>query len=633
MDHPDGLYEPERYFRNLQQACRSALEGSGDHSNRPFFIVAEKILLGNEAIRPGWEIEGTTGYDFLNALNGLFVDRSHRRAFAHLHRRFTEWTQPYESLVSENSKKLIMQVSMSSELNVLARMLDRVSEQHRWSRDFTLASLRDALRDVVSCFPIYRTYTTRDAVSADPEDEHYIRLAISLAKRRNPAMSASVFDFIQSVLLLEDPEGLSDDQRAARRLFVMRLQQYTGPVMAKGLEDTAFYRYYPLASLNEVGGNPQRFGISRDSFHAKNAARRNQWPHSLLTTSTHDSKRGEDVRARINVLSEIPAEWYRALRSWQSRNRDRKMDLAGVETPSTNAEYLLYQTLLGTWPLTPMGPQEHEEFVARIQEYMEKALREAKLFTSWVSPNAAYEAIVRNFIKTILELKPENEFLREFISFHSKIAQAGVFNSLSQVLLKIASPGIPDFYQGNEIWSFSLVDPDNRRPVDYSLRRSLLERLDAESPADPAGLATRLLKHPADGGIKLYVTSRALRYRRANWEIFSHGTYLPLRSAGDLQNHIVAFARTRGSGSVIAAAGRFFMSIGRGDQLPVGEEAWGNTVLMLRKGLTASTFVDVLTQRRVSVERHKGKPVLSAAQVFQCLPVALLRGDDGMSNE
>lgn len=628
IDHPDGLFEPERYFHDLQKGIRTARESTGNFSERRFFVVAEKVLTGDEALRTGWEIEGTTGYDFLNLLNGLFVDKPKRRAFERLYRKFSGWSQPLEGLVYEQSNRLIMQVSMSSELNVLARRLDRISEQHRWSRDFTLESLRDALTSVISCFPVYRTYIGSDAAQIDPEDERHIRHAVAVAKRRNPAISVSIFDFIQSVLLLQDPEGLSDAERAERRLFVMRLQQYTGPVAAKGLEDTAFYRFYPLASLNEVGGDPQRFGVSREAFHAKNVARAEAWPNSLLATSTHDSKRSEDVRARINVLSEIPAEWYRALRSWQRLNRGRKADLAGVETPSPNAEYLLYETLLGAWPLRPMSAPEHAEFVARIQAYMEKALREAKVYTSWISPNVPYEAIVRRFIDAILDPVPGNQFLSEFIPFQSQVAQAGMLNSLSQVLLKIAAPGIPDFYQGNEIWNFSLVDPDNRRPVDYSLRLSLLEKLDGQSHEDPAAVAARLMGEPADGAIKLYVTSRALRFRKANRDLFAKGACLPLHIAGKRQNHIVAFARKLGGRSALAVAGRFFATLGAGSRLPVGEEAWGDTVVMLRKGVRNGTYYDVFTQQRVSAESRGGKMALPVAQIFSHLTVALLVNED-----
>ncbi len=628
IDHPDGLFDPEKYFHELQKGIRAARESTGNFSERPFYVIAEKILTGNEALPGAWEVEGTTGYDFLNLLNGLFVEWPKRRAFERLYRKFSGWSQPLEGLVYEQSTRLIMQVSMSSELYVLARRLDRISEQHRWSRDFTLESLREALTSVISCFPVYRTYIGSDAVQPGPEDERHIRHAVALAKRRNPAISTSIFDFIQSVLLLQQPEGLGEAGRAERRLFVMRLQQFTGPVAAKGLEDTAFYRFYPLASLNEVGGDPRRFGVSRDEFHARNAARLENRPNSLLATSTHDCKRSEDVRARINVLSEIPAEWDRAVRAWQKLNRSRKEELAGVETPSPNAEYLLYQTLLGTWPLRPMNAGEHTEFVARIQQYMEKALREAKVYTSWISPNAPYEAIVQRFIEAILDPAPGNQFLNEFITFQNKVARAGMLNSLSQVLLKTAAPGVPDFYQGNEIWNFSLVDPDNRRPVDYALRRSLLETLDDEEHGDAAALVTRLMEEPTDGAIKMYVTSRALRFRKANRSLFAKGACRPLHIAGQRQNHVVAFARTLGRSVALAVAGRYFMALGAGNRLPVGAEAWDDTVVLLRKGLRSATYFDVFTRQHVPVESHRGKTALPAARIFSHIPVALLVSED-----
>ena len=339
--------------------------------------------MGNEELRPGWAIEGTTGYGFLNLLNGLFVDASKAHFFQRLYRKFTGWSQSYADLIYE-SKRLVMQVSMSSELNVLSRRLDRISEQHRRSRDFTLESLRDALREVIACFPVYRTYIRSDTQHPDEQDERYIRSAIKTAKRRNPATSGSVFDFIQDLLLLNDPDSISDADRAERRLFVMRFQQLTGPVMAKGLEDTAFYRYCPLLSLNEVGGSPDRFGVALAHFHAKNLARRQSWRNAMLASSTHDTKRSEDVRARINVLSEIPAEWYRAIRTWQRLNEEKKIQVAGESVPSANEEYFLYQTLLGAWPLAPMDSAARADFVGRIHTYMEKALREAKVNTSWI---------------------------------------------------------------------------------------------------------------------------------------------------------------------------------------------------------------------------------------------------------
>ena len=405
VDHPDGLFDPQKYFEDLQAQVPLPGEGpaaAGSAVRRRLYVAAEKILVGDEELRPSWAIEGTIGYGFLNLLNGLFVDGSRKRVFHRLYRKFTGWSQSYADLIYE-SKRLVMQVSMSSELNVLSRRLDRISEQHRRSRDFTLESLRDALREVIACFPVYRTYIRIDTQRPDDQDERYIRAAIKIAKRRNPATSGSVFDFIQNLLLLKDPDSIGDAERAERRMFVMRFQQLTGPVMAKGLEDTAFYRYFPLLSLNEVGGSPENFGVSLSSFHEKNAARRNSWANAMLASSTHDTKRSEDVRARINVLSEIPAEWYRAIRAWQRLNEDKKILVNGEAVPSPNEEYFLYQTLVGAWPLQAMNGGEYAEFVGRIHGYMEKALREAKVNTSWVNPNAEYESAFRGFLDAVLD--------------------------------------------------------------------------------------------------------------------------------------------------------------------------------------------------------------------------------------
>jgi (1->4)-alpha-D-glucan 1-alpha-D-glucosylmutase len=618
VDHPDGLFEPEHYFQDLQKSCLAAVGGAGSS----FFVVAEKILVGDERLRSRWAIEGTTGYGFLNYLNGLFVDATKRRAFQRLYERLTDWSQSHEDLIYE-SKKLILQVSLSSELNVLARKLDRISEQHRWSRDFTLENLRDALREVVACFPIYRTYIDTDALRPDGEDERHIRLAIECAKRRNPALSESVFEFIQNVLLLQEPEGLNEAQRAERRLFVMRLQQFTGPVMAKGLEDTAFYRYCPLASLNEVGASLGQFGVSPALFHSKNLIRQSGWRNALLATATHDTKRGEDVRARINVLSEIPAEWYHKVRVWQRLNRSKKTEVSRVETPSSSEEYLLYQTLLGTWPFGPMQPGQQQEYIGRIHGYMEKALREAKQHTSWVSPNAAYEEAVHKFIDALLTLEIPNPFLTDFLPFQARIARAGMWSSLSQVLLKIASPGIPDFYQGSELWDFRLADPDNRRPVDFASRRTSLERL-RQANCAPAVLVRHLISEPQDGAIKLYVINRGLSFRKDNRDLFAKGGYVPLRSAGERQRHVVAFARTLGGHSVIAAVGRYFIALGGDQRVPAGEEAWSGTTLILPKRFTSRSYHDVLTQQAVVPEGRNGKLTLSLAQVFSQLPLALL---------
>jgi (1->4)-alpha-D-glucan 1-alpha-D-glucosylmutase len=616
VDHPDGLFEPEKYFRYLQDATK--MQTGAD---RTFYVVAEKILIGHEPLRATWAIEGATGYGFMNLLNGVFVDRSKEKAFQQIYRRFTGWSKSFHDLVCE-SKRLILQVAMSSELNVLARKLDRISEQHRWYRDFTLENLRDALREVIAAFPVYRTYILSDDKEVHVEDRRQINSAIGEAKRRNPSISESVFNFIQSVLLLEHPDGLDEAQRAERHLFTMRFQQLTGPVMAKGVEDTAFYRYYPLASLNEVGGDPEHFGVSLNKFHRRNLIRGELWPHAMISTATHDTKRGEDVRARINVLSEMPLEWDRAIRRWRDMNRKWKTKWESGLAPSSNEEYLFYQTLAGTWPLTPMSLEQHGTYVTRIQAYMEKAAREAKLHTSWINPNGEYEKAIQEFVAKALDPSPDNAFLEDFRQFQAPIANCGMWNSLSQLVLKIASPGMPDFYQGNELWCLDLVDPDNRRPVDYEVRRSILDGLRAKD-----NLLGRLAASPCDGAIKLYVTSRALRLRKDHAKLFAHGSYTSIVANGSSANNVVAFARELESKTVIAAAGRFFLKMCNSHRVPAGD-LWGNTCVVLPKKMEHQRFQDVFTGQTIAVENREGKPSLPLATVFSHCAVALLVSQD-----
>lgn len=631
VDHPDGLREPEKYFRYLQDLSKAQSglakrngngNGQRNGAERTFYIVAEKILEGNEPLRAGWAVEGTTGYDFLNLVNGLFVDHSKEKAFQQLYERFTGRASDFGDLVCD-TKRLILQVAMSSELNVLARKLDGISEQHRWYRDFTLENLRDALREVVAAFPVYRTYIRGDDKEVDAEDRRQINIAIREAKRRNPAVNESVFDFIQSLLLLEHPERIDDVQRAERQSFAMRFQQLTSPVMAKGVEDTAFYRYYPLASLNEVGGGPERFGVSVSAFHRRNLIRGELWPNSMNASSTHDTKRGEDVRARINVLSEMPLEWHRAIRRWQEMNRRSKTKAGEQMAPGSNEEYLLYQTLVGTWPLEPMSAEEHAGYVERIQRYMEKALHEAKVHTSWINPNVEYEQAVHRFVGNILGVSSANVFLEDFRQFQAPIARAGMWNSISQLLLKAASPGMPDFYQGNELWCFDLVDPDNRRPVDFELRRGMLKKLRREAGQDPAALVERLAGNPCDGAIKLYTTSTALRLRRDNHDLFARGSYTALSATGSRANHVVGFARSLGGKTVIALAGRFFLRLFNGHPAPTGD-VWGNTAVILPKKMGQPHFQDVLTGRNISIEQRQNGVVIPLGEAFSHCPAALL---------
>lgn len=603
IDHVDGLLDPADYLRRLP----------GD-----LYVVVEKILVGDERLRPDWTTAGTTGYDFLNAVGAVFVDPGSRAALAEAYSRFTGIEGRFSDHVYE-SKRLVMEVALSSELTVLARRLDRISEQHRYSRDFTLSSQQEALAEVIASFPVYRSYIAADG-QIDPEDRRNIRVAVRLARRRNPAMDASLFDFIGSVLLLEHPEGLDDAARAERLDFVMRFQQLTGPVMAKGLEDTASYRFHPLASLNEVGGEPEVRPRALERFHAMNTERRQAWPRAMIATSTHDTKRDEDVRARISVLSELPERWRDALERWREINRPHVTTVDEVEAPDANAQYLLYQTLVGAWPPGLGAADPRGDFVERMQEYAQKASREAKVHTSWVSPNEAYEKALRDFVAAALDPRLDNPFAADFLRFLEVALRPGLLNAVAQVVLKAASPGAPDFYQGTELPEFRLVDPDNRRPVDFERRRRLLAELQEEAGRDAAGLAQRLLA-ATDGRLKLWVTSRALALRRSRKALFEEGDYQPLAATGTREQEVVAFARRHGERTVIAAAGRFFTRL---PDPPTGEAAWGDTALRLPPG-TGSVWRDALVGHEVTATGG-AEPRLPLADVFRHLPVALLEG-------
>ncbi len=478
IDHADGLLDPQQYLTNLAEAagrarCESHPLPAGDDGS--LYTVVEKILAHDEQLPTDWPIDGTTGYEFLNLLNDLFVDRGGAYALRDEYVRLTGIGDSFSEILYD-SKRAILTGSLSSEMYMLSHQLDRISEHHRWSRDFTRLSLYRALREVVTAFPVYRTYIRPDSREVSDNDRWRILTAARIAKRRNPAMSPTFFDFITSVLLLEDPAGLSDEARLERRRFVLKFQQVTGPVTAKGLEDTAFYRYYPLASVNEVGGDPTIPGVTVEQFDRRMIERATHWPAGMSTTGTHDTKRGEDFRARLNVLSEIPESWVSAVRRWQTLNAPLRAELDGSPVPDANEEYLIYQTLVGTWPLEELDEAARESYIARILQYLDKAFREAKLHTSWLNPNVEYDQAVASFIRAVLA-DAAAPFVQAIQSFAASIADGGFVNSLAQTLVKIAAPGVPDFYQGVEFWDFNLVDPDNRRPVDYAARSATLDAL------------------------------------------------------------------------------------------------------------------------------------------------------------
>ena len=522
---------------------------------------------------------------------------------------------------------------MASETNVLASQLSRVAEHNRYYRDFTLYALREALREVIACFPVYRTYIVAETDSVEERDHVQIEVAVNRARRRSPTIDPSIYEFLREILLLRYPDTFDPAAREEQRAFVMKFQQLTGPVMAKGMEDTAFYIYNRLASLNEVGGEPQRFGTTVAAFHLQNPERLRSGPAAMIATATHDTKRSEDVRARINVLSELPEVWRKALTRWSRINRQKKIDVDGTLAPDRNEEYLLYQTLLGTWPLGPGDTATHATFIQRIQEYMVKAIREAKVHTSWLNPNTAYDEAVRSFVAAILEDTPRNRFLADLRVVQQTIGHFGALNALSQTLLKLASPGVPDIYQGTELWDLSLVDPDNRRPVDYDLRAWWLGEL-VDLRGARAALARALVETKEDGRVKLYLIHRALTFRRAHPELFREGAYVPLMATGDAEEHIIAFARAWGSQEALAVAPRLLAKrLHEATALPL-EAAWGDAMLALPTSTIGRSYRNIFTDEVAAVVERHGVVGLLLGDVLKHFPVALLeRLDDQEATE
>ena len=625
IDHVDGLSDPKGYLTQWQQWGQEHLGGPPDESGKALYVVVEKILGPGEQLNADWPIHGTTGYDFLTWANQLFVDTRHERLFNQLYLGLTKHTVAYEDLIYQ-CKKLIMSTSMSGEINALGHQLNVLSERNRRSRDFTLNSLIHAIREIIACFPVYRTYIS--PLADDPpldRDRAYIRLAVARAKRRNPALSSLVFDFIRD-LLLKPPQDTSELDWESLRPFVLKFQQTTSPVTAKGVEDTAFYRYHRLVSLNEVGGEPQHFGIPLDKFHLLMTERADQWPHSLSTTSTHDTKRSEDVRARLNVLSEIPTEWRQRLRLWSRLNKKAKHRLEDKIIPSTNEEPLIYQTLLGIWPLTPLQEEGYPLLLERVKTYLLKALKEAKEHSSWLNPDETYESAVLAFLDRILERSPANAFLPDFLTFQQRMAHYGIYNSLAQVLLKITAPGVPDFYQGTELWDLTLVDPDNRHTVDYPKHQQLWADLqDRLNHNTRISVLQQLLQWPADGLIKLFLTTEALKYRKAHPTVFSKGTYLPLHATGEQALHLCGYLRSYQSQHCLIVFPRFLTGLKFDpSSLPLGEPVWGQTWLELPSHLKDTTWRDALTHQTLTLQQQSNMIGIAVHDVFQYFPFALL---------
>jgi (1->4)-alpha-D-glucan 1-alpha-D-glucosylmutase len=476
--------------------------------------------------------------------------------------------------------------------------------------------LKRALAEVLTRFPIYRTYITQEGISE--ADRPYIEEVIEAAKANTPLLQNEL-NFIEKLLLLEYDDSLTQAEKDQWLYFVMRLQQYTGPLMAKGVEDTALYVYNRFIALNEVGSEPGRFGISASEFHDFNQKRQDSWPLAMSASSTHDTKRGEDIRARLNVLSEIPEEWQKQVRTWSEINRSHKKTVKRLTMPDRNDEYLFYQTLVGAYPFFE---HEYASCVERVKDYLLKAIREAKVYTAWLRQNSTYENAFIDFVSAVLEPSQDNPFLKEFVPFQKRVAYYGIFNSLSQALLKIASPGIPDFYQGTELWDFSLVDPDNRRPVDYETRQSDLKAIKEQAKTDILKLIDELLANKEDARIKLFLTIQALKARREYLEVFEKGSYLPVEVSGKFQEHILAFARSNGSKTIVTIAPRFFTSLIQPGEYPLGQQVWDDTSLKL-PAAGASAWKDAITEQPV-----QANGTLLIGEALKHFPVALLVSQD-----
>jgi (1->4)-alpha-D-glucan 1-alpha-D-glucosylmutase len=600
IDHVDGLYNPGGYCNLLRERA--------DALGQPLYVVVEKILAPFERLRTSWLIAGTTGYEFANLVNGLFVDSNAEASFDRIYARSIGREPDYDQLAYE-AKRRIMSLDLASELTVLATNLSRIASSDRRSSDFTFNGLREALMDVVAAFPVYRTYVVSEEI--EDEDREFIEAAVAVAQLRSALVDESLFTFIADVLTVRAARPDTSYDRNAVLRFAMRFAQYTSPVMAKSIEDTLFYRYVRLISLNEVGGDPTRFGTSVAQFHAANAERATTRPHTMLATSTHDHKRGEDMRTRVDALTEIPGGWSRALRRWSRVNRSKRETVRGFPVPDANDEYFLYQTMVGTWPtpwtdVAAVADADYAAYLERIVTYMQKAQREAKLRTSWSNPDLPYEEGTASFVRAIMDRGDDNRFPVELATFVGDIAPTAMISSIAQVVFKCMAPGVPDIYQGDELWDHSLVDPDNRRAVDYALRATMLAEMQHDPDAARASWT--------DGRVKLFVTWKLLRLRADRRTTFLDGPYAALEVSGPLCDHVVAFARE----DVLVVAPRLVRKLVRvGERGP--QVAFGDERLVLPSGSPAR-YRDVFTGASLTVENG----ALPIARVLESFPVSVL---------
>ena len=619
IDHIDGLRDPLAYLNRLQER----LAFDENHKGSPSYVLVEKILSRHEALPEDWPVSGTTGYDYLNEANGVFVEPQGADRLEEIFSSFTDERQNFADVVYEK-KKLIMNTLLGVEMRTLGRQLAELASQDRYARELNREQLIDALIEVTACLSIYRTYIRN--MDLTEHDTKYIEEAIRAARGRATSLNPACFDFVRDVLLILNPPHVLVDQREARLAFVMRWQQFTGPIVAKGLEDTALYVYHPLLSLNEVGGDPRpSAATSHEDFYAFLEERRKFWPGSLDASTTHDTKRSEDVRARLNALSEMPSEWEDHLKLWAKQNAPFKASASSQSVPDPSEEYFLYQTLLGVWPL---DSQACASLLERVQAHIIKASREAMVHTRWTRPNQPHEDALLSFVSGILS-KENADFLADFRQFQKRVAFFGMINGLSQTILKMAAPGVPDFYQGSESWDLRLVDPDNRGPVDFNKRAADLDEI---VKAGASGqLAQNLIEQWRDGRIKLYLIWRALRFRHDHELIFRDGDFLPLQVEGTYSRNIIAFARRHEAQWVLAATPRWISQVPAIRDRKKPEFNWGDTRLVLPSE-APSYWNSILTSEQVASSAEGSQGYVKASDLFCDLPVALISGSLGLAS-
>ncbi|HEY8036580.1 MAG TPA: malto-oligosyltrehalose synthase [Methylobacter sp.] len=615
IDHADGLHDPVGYYQRLNKKISAILNVEVKQDTPPIYIVAEKIVANYEYLSSNWPIHGTTGYEFANIVNGVFIDGAAEKQLTHCYVRFIGHRQNFDEIVYP-AKKYVMTTALASELNVLANQLSKIADASSKTRDYTLYGLRNALSEVVACFPVYRTYINSQTVSK--ADTQYINWAIEQAKQRSRAADKTVFEFVRHILLQQHNNGV-----AAKDLlkFVMKFQQYTPPVMAKGHEDTGLYLYNRLISLNEVGGDPRNFGNSVNAFHYFNQGRIKKWPHTMLCLSTHDTKHSADMRARINVLSEIPRQWQETVLRWRRLNKSKKTKMSKAVI-ARNDEYLFYQVLIGTWPLTSLTDAELAEYQERIRSYMIKAVREAKQYTSWLNPNEDYEQAVNQFIRRCLSAN--SSFLTHFAEFERQIRKPGLYNALAQAVLHTTSPGVPDIYQGNELWQFALVDPDNRRAVDFSKIGELLtemEEMSAKPDFDRPQFISSLLENMEDGRIKLFVVTQTLHFRHQYAALFRDGEYLKIDVHGTGADQLLAFARKDQNNFAIIVVPRLMMHLVDKSL----NDIWADTWLELPENAPRH-YQELFSRCRVTAEPVGDYLQLCVREPLKRFPLAILSG-------